>query len=245
MADSKNSFRPQLRFVVEVDGGEVVDASLSPSTKETLQRLVGQGYVGARRTCLGQSQSPEQSPEQQRHGSFDFPINDNIKSSNLVCIEVPLKNNDEFFQMLQFKLIGLNTLHDQEKTALVHDIADLGRLVSRVAAPSRILQHTDLYAWRAIFELYLGCSVYFSTSENESFNRTPSDVQRQLQLFSSRLSDIQRSTPFRRRDSNAALQQFLLINANLLRNLKFQQLNVRAAGKILKSQLPLIVALYN
>lgn len=150
-------------------------------------------------------------------------------------MEVPLKNKDEFFQILQYGLSGLNTLHDLEKPMLLSDIGDLGQLVSRVAVPLRTLQRTDLYACRAIFELYLNCNVFFTMSENQSFNRTPKDVQTQLQLFSSRLDDLQKTNRFRRKDSNVALQRFLLVNAKLLRDPKFQELNGRAAGKILKS----------
>ncbi|KAL8719864.1 MAG: hypothetical protein Q9225_003189 [Loekoesia sp. 1 TL-2023] len=231
---------PRLRFVVEIDGGELVGASLSPSTKETLQSLVGKGCAETREKDPKQirtqhlSESRGQKPEHCQREDMGVPSSDSAKHSNLVSIEVPLKNYDEFFQILRYGLSGLNTLHDQEKTALAQDIGGLGQLISQVAAPSRRIQQTDLYEWRAIFGLYLDCNVFFSTSENESFNRSPAEVQNQLGLFSSRLDDLQKTNRFRRKDSNVALQRFLLINANLLRNLKFQQLNVRAAEKILK-----------
>ncbi|KAL8998034.1 MAG: hypothetical protein Q9188_006182, partial [Gyalolechia gomerana] len=237
-ADSNDGLQPELRFVVEIHGGELVGAALSPSTKETLQRLVGWTHEDARGICSEQSQASQslgQKSEQRRRGSPDYLGSGSLHKSKLIRVEVPLKNKDEFFQILQYGLSGLNTLHDLEKTTLLSDIGDLGQLVSRVAVPSRTLQRTDLYAWRAIFELYLNCNVFFTMSENQSFNRTPKDVQTQLQLFSSRLDDLQKTNRFRRKDSNVALQRFLLVNANLLRNLKFQELNGRAAGKILKS----------
>ncbi|KAI4126177.1 MAG: hypothetical protein LQ338_003876 [Usnochroma carphineum] len=229
------------RDVFSFDSGELVDAALSPRTKETLQQLAGRRFVDAKQTALAQSQTqkvdelPEQKPSEcsRRTGN---PNSDSPSPPRSIQMEVPLRHNDEFFQILQYGLSGLNSLYDQEKTVLVRDIGDLSHRVSQVAVPSRHVQQTDLYAWRAIFELYLECSVFFSASEEESFYRSPAEAQKQLQLFSTRLDALQKTKRFRKKESSVALQRFLLINANLLRNLKFQQLNVRAAGKILKSK---------
>lgn len=204
-----------------------MDANLSPKTKATLQKLVGGGSLDAKKTALGQMH-PQDVDE--------YPSHDSSERPGLVRVEVPLRHNHEFFQILQYGLSGLNTLHEQEKTALGRDVNELGYMVSRAAIPSRHAQQTDMYAWRAIFELYLQCNVFFSTSENESFTRSPTEAQKQLQMFSTRLDTLQKVTRFRKKDSILALQRFLLINANLLRNLKFQQLNMRAAAKILKSR---------
>lgn len=223
--------------MVEVHRGELVGAALSPLTKQTLQRLVGCTHKEAREIGSKQSQASvllEQEPEYFRRGAADSLNSGNSNDSKFIRVEVPLKNKDEFFQILQYGLSGLNTWHDRERTRLLDDIGDLAQLVSRVAVPPSALQQTDLYAWRAIFELYLNCGVFFSMSENQNYNRTPTEVQTQLRLFSSRLDSLQKTNRFRRKDSSVALQRFLLINLNLLRNLKFQDLNVRAAEKILK-----------
>lgn len=224
--------------MVEVHRGELVGASLSPSTKQTLQRLVTHSHgkateIGSKQFQV--SESLEQKPDRFRQGVDDSLDSGDSRDSKFIRVEVPLKNTDEFFQILQYGLSGLNTWHDRERKALLSDIGDLGQLVSRVAVPPRALQQTDLYAWRAIFELYLNCDVFFLMSENRSRNRRPADVQNQLRLFSSRLDSLQKTNRFHRKDSSVALQRFLLINLNLLRNLKFQELNVRATEKILKS----------
>ena len=241
-ADNISKFKPKLVFLVRVQDGDLVDATLSPKTKETLQRLVVPNSTLERMTAPVELQP--QSPEdlQSWHHSTDSPGPVRLSStgtpgdSQFVRIEVPLRNNDEFFHILQHGLSGLNALHGQEKTALSREIGDLGKVVSRLARPVKGMQRTDLYAWRAIFNLYLESSVFFSTNENESFGRSPAQAQRQLQVFSTRLDNLQKSNTILLKDSKAALQRFLLVNASLLRILKFQQLNMRAAGKILKSK---------
>ena len=228
--------------MVEVDNGELVGAALSSSTKEVLQRLISRSCSDEKETGFKRiqakhwSESSAQTQDERRCICEGGLESSNLNDSKIVRVEVPLKNNNEFFQILEYGLSGLHTLHEQEKTALVHDIGGLGQLISQLAAPSRKTQQTDLYVWRAIFELYLDCNVFFATSENEKFNRTPAEVQKQLQLFSSKLEDLRNTSRFRRKDSDVALQRFLLINASLLRNLKFQQLNMQAAAKILKSK---------
>ncbi|KAL8711119.1 MAG: hypothetical protein Q9220_004500 [cf. Caloplaca sp. 1 TL-2023] len=160
----------------------------------------------------------------------------NLEQDNakFVRIEVPLRNNEEFFQILRHEISHLSKLHDQEKTTLGQEIHDVGLLVSQIAHPVRNGHRTDLSAWKAVFGLYLECNIFFSTTESENFNRTPKEAERQLQVFSRRLDEMRRTTRFHRKESNITLQRFMLINANLLRSLKFQHLNMRAAGKILK-----------
>ncbi|KAL8810123.1 MAG: hypothetical protein Q9200_002830 [Gallowayella weberi] len=231
--------KPKLVFLVRVDDGDLVDATLSPKTKENLQKLVDTHSVrgGTDHEQLNLQPADEGQGLDHSTSLQASPCSDNDRDDpNLVRVEVPLRNNEEFFQILQHGLSGLSALHSEEKTALGREIGSLGEMVSRVAKPAHGVQRTDLYAWRAIFSLYLESNVFFSTNENESFSRTPAEVQRQLQLFSNRLDSLQENNKFRRKDSSVALQRFLLVNANLLRNLKFQQLNIRAAGKILKSK---------
>lgn len=231
----------RLVFLARIHDGDLVDATLSGKTKETLLGLARKGTIpisGVADFSTGQKLSQEPREEclvPTSQVSTGFYTCKNHHDPNLVRIEVPLKNNIKFFQILQHGLSDLNTLHSQEKTTLRTEISDLGQTVSKVAHPARDIQRTDLYAWRAVFGLYLDCNVFFSTTESEDFNRSPADAQKQLQVFSSKLEILQETNRFRRRESGLALHRFLVINVTLLRNLKFQHLNMRAAGKILKS----------
>ncbi|KAL9584843.1 MAG: hypothetical protein Q9212_001875 [Teloschistes hypoglaucus] len=237
----ENGLKPRLVFLARMHNGDLVDATLSGKTKETLMGLARRGTSplgGIAHPSSGQKFSQElqeECPKPTPQISTGLYTSKNQLDPNLVRIEVPLKNNIKFFQILQHGLSDLNTLHSQEKSTLRTEISDLGQAVSKVAHPARDLERTDLYAWRAIFSLYLDCNIFFSTAESEKFNRSPADVQQQLQAFSSRLEVLQETNRFRRKESGLALQHFLLINITLLRNLKFQHLNMRAAGKILKS----------
>ncbi|KAL8785938.1 MAG: hypothetical protein Q9213_003087 [Squamulea squamosa] len=241
-ADDISVFKPKLVFLVRVEDGDLFDATLSPKTKEMFQKLVGTDSTLGKKIAPAQLQPQSQEDSQTRNHSTHsqaatwFQRGGVPDDAQFVSVEVPLRNNDEFFQILQHGLSGLNALHGQEKAALSQEIGDLSQMVSRVAKPARGMHRTDLYAWRAIFGLYLESNIFFSTNENESFSRSPTQVQSQLQVFSNNLAKLQESNTFHRKDSNLALQRFMLVNANLLRSLKFQQLNIRAAGKILKSK---------
>ncbi|KAL8673343.1 MAG: hypothetical protein Q9168_002222 [Polycauliona sp. 1 TL-2023] len=241
--DDISNFKPKLVFLIRVRDGDLVDATLSPKTRETLQRLVGPSSALEKGIVAVEVQP--NSPKELQHCRHSTQAQDPKSATitgapgdepQLIRVEVPLRNNDEFFHILQHGLSGLNALHDQEKTTLSRDIGDLAKAVSQLARPVKGMQRTDLYAWRAIFNLYLESNVFFSTNENESFSRSPAQVQRQLQVFSSRLDELQKSHTILLKASKVALHRFLLVNANLLRVLKFQQLNMRAAGKILKSK---------
>ncbi|KAL8849465.1 MAG: hypothetical protein Q9221_005547 [Calogaya cf. arnoldii] len=235
-----SKFKPKLVFRVRVHDGDLVDATLSPKTKKTLQKLVGTSSILERGIAPVELQPRSLEDLQNWHQSTNsedpvrLPSKETPGDAQFVSVEVPLRNNEEFFHILQHGLSGLNALHGQEKTALSQEIGDLSKVVSRLARPVKGMQRTDLYAWRAIFNLYLESNVFFSTNENESYSRSPAQVQRQLQVFLNRLGDLQKSNTILLKDSKVALHRFLQVNANLLRILKFQQLNMRAAGKILK-----------
>lgn len=225
--------------MLQINEDGLVDAALSPKTKITLQNFVaGHRVSSERRALLSPHVEGDPSPGRRAPQESVYSKNGRLNSTEIIKIEVPLRNNKEFFQIFQHGLSGLNALYDQEETVLVRDIGELGQKVAQVAVPSRTTKArpADLYAWRAVFELYLECNVFFSASDNEKFSRSPTDAQNQLQLFSTRLDTLQKDHRFRKKDSGEALQLFLLVNANLLRNLKFRQLNVLAAEKILKSE---------
>ncbi|KAL8949798.1 MAG: hypothetical protein Q9222_004126, partial [Ikaeria aurantiellina] len=237
-------FSPRLIVLVRADSGELVDATLSPNTKATLQKLVDRNSVSDRTQTSaptlndgpGIRTRPRQISGTVNEGPLPIQSHLSPNDVDLLRIEVPLRNNEEFFHILRHEISHLSTLRDREKATLGQEIHDVGQLVSQVARPSRNAHGTDLSAWKAVFGLYLDCNIFFSTSESNNFNRTPKEAERQLQVFSSRLDELRRTTRFRRKESNVALQRFMLINANLLRSLKFQHLNLRAAGKILKSK---------
>lgn len=151
-------------------------------------------------------------------------------------VEIPLKYDSEFFHTLKLELSGLHALQTYERSELTKEICSLGQEVAKLAAPGKGPTRTDLYAWREIFRLYTDCNIFFSTNEQEEFHRNSSTAQEQLQRFSNKLRELKPANSFRRKESYATLERFLLINITLLLNLKFQELNSIAMTKILKSK---------
>ena len=238
--DDEDAFEPKLVFLIKHDDGSFLDASLAPRTKAYLENLVRNDK------CLA---------EDRRKLPFSENGYANLHAADLEklpcdrscrdrpdfdcrSVEVPLRYNKEFFQILQLGLRGLNALHGQQRTLLDQEISEVGQQMGRVAHPSKSQQHTDLYAWRAIFGSYIECNIFFSTNERESFARTAAETQTQLCFFSEKVRDLQKVNAFCKRESSDTLIRFAKINADLLRILKFQEINMRAFEKILKSKQP-------
>ncbi|TKA64668.1 hypothetical protein B0A49_08656, partial [Cryomyces minteri] len=64
--------------------------------------------------------------------------------------------------------------------------------------------------------------------------RTYEDAKRQLEHFSAELKANDVVQRFKKRDSRAALDQFMQINWSVLQNMHFHELNLKAMSKILK-----------
>lgn len=238
---------PKLVVRVRSEDGIPVDASLAPETRAYLQSLilpvkkpirVDQCSSDSDRLSMAKSNSTDGD-----HGFVDLQksCDDDSSATPLQRImyhrvEVPLRNDNEFFHMLTVGISELNALQADEKAELTRDISSLGLEIAKIAAPSRSLSKTDLYAWRDIFSLYAECQVFFSTSEQDSFTRNTKMADKQLLTFYNKLRNLKFAQAFRKKESCLALNQFLQINTTLLRNLKFQELNMMAMTKILKSE---------
>jgi E3 ubiquitin-protein ligase BAH len=150
-------------------------------------------------------------------------------------IELPLVFDGEFFAMLQNDVDRLDDLQTQERQNMTVVIEELGKEVSAVSQPSRF-SRTDLARWRQIFELYLDAQVFFATHEMDHGLRSSQAALKQLQWFQGEVEQRQLAKGFRLRESRAAYARFLNLNASLLTNLQFQELNRLAVYKILKSK---------
>ena len=152
-----------------------------------------------------------------------------------IDIEIPLVNDSTFFRTLTRDISNLDALQVKEEAELSANIRDLGEIVARLAPPSQSGKKTDLQPWRDIFSLYIDSNIFFSTKEQDQFNRTSAVAQEQLQRFTEKLKDLGLFKRFQKKGSRIALQHFIAINLSLLKHLKFQELNLTARMKILKS----------
>ncbi|KAF4967092.1 hypothetical protein FSARC_5313 [Fusarium sarcochroum] len=148
-------------------------------------------------------------------------------------IEVPLVFDAEFFEMLQSDVNNLDALQTKEEKTMTSEIVALGREVEQVVKPKRFSK-TDLARWRQIFELYLDAEIFFATHEQDHGDRSSQVALRQLQWFQDQVANQNLVKDFKLPESKAAFTRFINLNASLLKNMQFQELNKTAVAKILK-----------
>lgn len=148
-------------------------------------------------------------------------------------IEVPLVSDGMFFEVLQSDVGELDALQAREEKAMREEIVSLGLEVAHLSKPSRICKN-DLARWRTIFELYLEAQVFFSTYERDHGARDSRRAARQLQWFQNEVTKRNLQGHFKMNESRVALARFMQLNAVLLKNVRFQEINNTAVYKILK-----------
>ncbi|KAK0648825.1 SPX domain-containing protein [Cercophora newfieldiana] len=152
-------------------------------------------------------------------------------------VKIPLDSDARFFNILQTDVGELDTLQSEERRALIDGISALGTEISEVARPRKgfiKVSKSDLYRWREIFELYLAAQVFFSTTETSGGVRSSERARKQLVWFQDEVSKRQLLSKFKLEASSNAYTRFLALNATLLQNVQFQELNQTAVVKIIK-----------
>ncbi|KAK0387124.1 hypothetical protein NLU13_5437 [Sarocladium strictum] len=242
-SSSSNIVRPKLTVDVHLQDGVVVDASLTPASRRFLEKLASDVATqkllphGASGRKGSQPSEPESEPgddatAEHRH-SGDTIMTNSAPGAKHETIEVPLTFDGEFFDLLQNDVVNLDALQDQEQNKMLNEVEELGKEVAVVAKPSRFSKN-DLARWREIFELYLDAEIFFATHEQDHGARSSSRALKQLQLFQGEIEKRRLNQKFKLRESQVAFDRFLQLNASLLKNLQFQELNRLAVSKILK-----------
>ncbi|KAJ4412025.1 hypothetical protein N0V82_008904 [Gnomoniopsis sp. IMI 355080] len=223
---SSKTLRPRLSVFVHLQHGQVIDAALSPASRSFLQKLSGRRPFSPALTPTKPDSGSETSDEQ-----IDNPT---PTEAGLERIEIPLVFDGEFFNILQTDVDSLSALQQQEETSMETNIKSLGKEVSAVTKPSKKFATTDINRWREIFELYVDAQVFFSSHELDHGSRTSAQAVQQLIWFQKEVQDRDLLKKFKVASSKLAYARFLQLNATLLKNLKFQELNKLALTKILK-----------
>lgn len=221
------SLRPCLSVFVHLQDGQAVDAGLSPASRELLQRLSGKhpplpppGQV------LG-AVAPDDAP-QTAEGQLAGA------EAGLERIEIPLVFDGEFFNILQSDVDSLGLLQQQEEKSMEGDITVLGHDVSAVTRPAKFSK-SDLNRWREIFDVYVDAQIFFSSYELDHGSRSSAKAVQNLVWFQREIQRRDLLNKFKMPSSRLAYNRFLQLNATLLQNLKFQEINKTAINKILKS----------
>ena len=246
--DHKITFTPKLTVVIDPSDGSPMDAWLSPETRRHLHQLAqssksGVTEINADSTNLNgdshelQSQSKPDSNEQETSGNVAAAAGGRPRSrtGNLETIEIPLTSDSEFFWILQRELRSLEKLQSKEKTSIESQITQLGTDLRELKLSHKKRSKEEIEAWRRIFELYNDAQIFRSSHEVDAGTRDVSHAQRQLQVFTKSLpSPASSKSKTLGKDATVALDRFLKINLDLLRLMKFQEINRTAFTKILK-----------
>ncbi|KAI1419892.1 RING-14 protein [Xylaria sp. FL1777] len=229
-AAESSRFRPRLTVFIRLVDGIAVDAKLSPSTRDFLQKLAVSNAVhtdGALSSGDGLSLQPTTPPRSQGGAACN--------AADIRQVEVPLVFDAEFFGILQADVSNIRTLQEEEQAKLEGQIVVLGEELGKAVDPSRGRRaKEDLDIWRQIFELYLEARIFFSSRETDHGTRTSTQAVEQLQWFQDQVVQRKLIQRLRSRTSHTTFDNFVGINAALLSILKFQEINRLAVTKILK-----------
>ncbi|KAK2610386.1 hypothetical protein N8I77_003820 [Diaporthe amygdali] len=223
-----HSLRPCLTVFVHLQDGQPVDAALSPASRELLQRLSGKQLP-----LLGLEPVPTPDAVTTDHES-QLPEGQSVLTeAGIERIEIPLVFDGEFFNILQSDVDSLDILQQQEEKSMEGDITTLGHEVSAVTRPSKFSK-SDLNRWREIFDVYVDAQIFFSSHEIDHGSRSSARAVQNLVWFQKEIQKRDLLSKFKMPSSRLAYNRFLQLNATLLQNLKFQEINKTAINKILK-----------
>ena len=232
LASTPHTLRPQLTAAIQSrhEARELDFASLGPATK-TLIDALSRSHQRSR----DPGAPPSVSTTLCRHHGVAIARNTTDPGDDTYShFKVPLTHDDEFFKILLGKVTKLDGLQATQERRMSSEIVALRHDVARLSRPTHIAK-TDLEKWRIIFSLYLDAQVFFSTLEHDHGFRELGVAARQLAWFRQEVEKLNLIQRFRLPESRVALDRFFRLNVDLLRNLRFQEINKLAVTKILKS----------
>jgi hypothetical protein len=150
----------------------------------------------------------------------------------------PLTNDGEFFELLAQALANLEAFQLKQKAAFADSVETLSRDIARLSSPTRT--RTDMYAWRAVFSLWIEGQIFESERESDRGEHSVQDAESRLQWFADQVGRRQLARMMKLKESRAALEEFVHLNVTLLDLKRFQVANEEAARKILKVRLPVV-----
>ncbi|KAJ9663383.1 hypothetical protein H2198_000900 [Neophaeococcomyces mojaviensis] len=230
-------FVPRLCIALDPEDGSPMDAWLAPETKKILQR------VGRRHSSIATT-AGRPNGDLTRSISFGSEQSDTLAErtknhDDIETIEVPLTSDSEFFQILRKELQDLEDLQVREQKGLTQHIESLAsdleavKLRANKKKPSKDAKR-EIDTWREIFRLYIESEIFVSDHESDAGVRSADKAAQQLTYFAKQLAQRPSQAKPKSAEAHIALERFMSINTTLLRLLKFQELNRRALGKILK-----------
>jgi E3 ubiquitin-protein ligase BAH len=222
-----------LTVFIHLHNGNIVDASLTPTTRQFFEKIssgsaVGHSNDGNESALAGISRfkatdkttdkttdnttdsTADNTADKGTDNSTDTTTNaappteaNGQVEDTYERIELPLVFDSVFFDMLLSDVSNLDALQDTEQDHLQEEVKELGKQVSQVSRPTRFSK-SDMDRWRRIFELYLDAEIFFATHEREHGARSSQKALKQLQWFQGEVNKQQLVSSFKLPESRTA-----------------------------------------
>lgn len=236
---SKCTFVPELWIAVDKESGNLIDAGLTDGTRAHFSNLHDD------RTAI--RDAAEYSDGESVSDSFDsysVPLSQQLLKrpsleAEIHWTRVPLTTAANFFDLLDPKLAELDRIQQAESKRLETSIVQLGSAIEDLTEPQtgktgKVKPKVDVDIWREILALYIDSTVFFSSHEQDHGSRTFYKAKTQMEQFSDKLVKQGLVKKFKSRRSATAFDQFVTINLDILKAMRFQEINMEATRKILK-----------
>ena len=102
-------------------------------------------------------------------------------------IEITLRADSEFFDLLKNELTTIDSLQARQKYELTSQVHGLSDELSLATNPMKSGTRSEMYAWREIFSLYNDAAPFFDTTEKNHGFRTGEQARERIQWFSNQL----------------------------------------------------------
>ncbi|KAF8342720.1 SPX domain-containing protein [Cantharellus anzutake] len=148
-------------------------------------------------------------------------------------VTIQLTADTEFYGLFAAKLRSFAEHQARTQESFTNTVDSLSNDISQLPGPSS-RGHSNLYAWREIFRLWVEAQIFEGTIEKDRGEHDTEEAERRLATFANATRHLEDRRSRRGKDSRAALDRFLQLNMLLLDIKKFQHANAEAARKILK-----------
>lgn len=241
------NFVPKLTIALDPHDGSPMDAWLSPDTRRYLRRMARNSRSSEsseepsptppkRRMTVSKRPNGDTAPTKSSadHEPVQLDAPDETEGQEIETVEIPLTSDSEFFQILRRELDSLENLQIKEQQEIGESVALLADQIRNLKLSKKRRSKQEIEAWRKLFELYLDSEVFLSSHEVDAGSRDVTHAQSQLKYFTGAVVDQRIKGMLATKEGNEAMDRFLKINVDLLRLMRFQEMNRIALTKILK-----------
>ncbi|KAK9711856.1 hypothetical protein K7432_007529 [Basidiobolus ranarum] len=232
-------FSPNIEVIMEENAEKVTPELEAISTKlssltlnntfeESEDLVISNEYVGQSDQIDTINSGMDLNDEPSRNSPYSEDSESISSSARALSFVLP--TDSEFFGNLSTSINGLTKFERNMEEICSNQIVKLGSIISHTASP----YSKDMYIWREIFNLYLDANIWMANNHAWQKSQSIEKTKRQFQWFLQEISRLSLTEKFRTGNSNKALEQFMMLNRDLLAIMQFHELNKTAIRKIIK-----------